>query len=120
MSEGDIFKRFGDRGAGRMAPTSESTESTSDRLAVRHQPEQSAVREAELRAAVERVPALPDVVTQLLQVVDARSSSAADMEHLIERDMVISGRLLKLVNSPFFGLTSDITSITQAVALIEQ
>jgi HD-like signal output (HDOD) protein len=76
------------------------------------------VREAELLAAVERVPALPDVVVEILGMVATETSSAGDLEALVGRDMVISGRLLKLVNSPFYGLNNQVSSITQAVALI--
>ena len=76
------------------------------------------LREAEILAAINELPALSAVVTQILSMVDSNLSSAADLEELVKQDMVIAGRLLKLVNSPFFGLQYPVSSITQAVAII--
>jgi HD-like signal output (HDOD) protein len=77
-----------------------------------------AVNEDAILAAVARVPALPAVVVQLLRSVGRAASSAGDLERLISQDMVITGRLLKLVNSPFYGLANPVGSIQQAVAII--
>lgn len=74
--------------------------------------------ENEIATAVDTLPALPTVVTQILAQVGKTYSSAADLEALIGQDMVIAGRLLKMVNSPFYGLSHPIASITQAVAII--
>ena len=74
--------------------------------------------EAEIMAAINDLPALSAVVTQILSMVDNSLSSASDLEELVKQDMVIAGRLLKLVNSPFFGLKNPVSSITQAVAII--
>ena len=76
------------------------------------------LREAEILAAINELPALSAVVTQILSMVDSNLSSAGDLEALVKQDMVIAGRLLKLVNSPFFGLQYPVSSITQAVAII--
>ena len=76
------------------------------------------LREAEILAAINELPALSAVVTQILSMVDSSQSSASDLEELVKQDMVIAGRLLKLVNSPFFGLQYPVSSITQAVAII--
>jgi HD-like signal output (HDOD) protein len=80
----------------------------------------SAVRipEHELLAAVELVPPLPEVVNRIIAQVGSQHSSAADLEALIKTDMVIAGRLLKMVNSPFYALSNPVASITQAVAMI--
>lgn len=76
------------------------------------------ITEAEVLAAIERVPSLPAVVTQILSMVGKERVDAHDMEALIERDMVIAGRLLKLVNSHFYGLPNSISSIQQSVAIV--
>lgn len=76
------------------------------------------IQEAELLAEVDRIPSLPAVVTQILNLVSSSDASAGDMEGLIQQDMVIAGRLLKLVNSPFYGLPNQVASLTQAVAII--
>ncbi|MFW5846338.1 MAG: HDOD domain-containing protein [Planctomycetota bacterium] len=77
-----------------------------------------ALREAELLAAIDQVPALSSVVNKILSLAGSQTSSAADLENLVTRDMVITGRLLKLVNSPFYALANDVRSVTQAVAIV--
>lgn len=76
------------------------------------------VGEAELLAEVDRIPALPAVVQKILTLAGSMSSTAQDMEDLIRQDMVIAGRLLKLVNSPFYGLSKQVSSISQAVSIV--
>ncbi len=78
----------------------------------------SQISEAEVLAAIDAVPALSHVVNEILSMTGNQKSSAADTEELVRQDMVITGRLLKLVNSPFYGLSNEVSSITQAVALI--
>ncbi len=76
------------------------------------------IPEQEILAAVELVPPLPEVVNSIITQVGNQNSSAADLEALIKKDMVIAGRLLKMVNSPFYALSNPVASITQAVAMI--
>ena len=57
----------------------------------------------------------------LLQVVAAlqdQSVELSDIEKLIARDVALSFRLLRYVNSAFFGLRGDVRSIGQALALL--
>jgi HD-like signal output (HDOD) protein len=76
------------------------------------------VGESDLLAEVDRIPTLPKVVQEILARAGSQQSSASEMEDLIRQDMVIAGRLLKLVNSPFYGLTKKVSSITQAVSIV--
>ncbi len=57
----------------------------------------------------------------LLQVVAALNDPAielAEIEQLVARDVALSFRLLRYVNSAFFGLRGDVRSIGQALALL--
>jgi c-di-GMP phosphodiesterase len=57
----------------------------------------------------------------LLQVVAALNDPGiefADIDQLIARDVALSFRLLRYVNSAFFGLRGDVRSIGQALALL--
>ncbi len=57
----------------------------------------------------------------LLQVVAALNDSTVeleDIEQLIARDVALSFRLLRYVNSAFFGLRGEVRSIGQALALL--
>jgi c-di-GMP phosphodiesterase len=57
----------------------------------------------------------------LLQVVAALNDPAielSEIEQLVARDVALSFRLLRYVNSAFFGLRGDVRSIGQALALL--
>lgn len=61
---------------------------------------------------------LPDVYLQLKKVIDSPDSSMADVAEIISYDPALTARLLKLVNSPFFGLVSKVDTITRAINLL--
>ena len=57
----------------------------------------------------------------LLQVVAALNDPTvqfAQIEHLVTKDVALSFRLLRYVNSAYFGLRGDVRSIGQALALL--
>jgi c-di-GMP phosphodiesterase len=59
--------------------------------------------------------------TSLLQVLAALQDSTvqlSQLEHMIGRDVGLSYRLLRYINSAFFGLRFEISSIRQALALL--
>lgn len=104
----DIFSRF-------RPPSAPDEESSGSRRAVGGIAQ---VSEREVLEAIDRAPALPQVVAQLLQRLGDTTSSTADLERLIEQDMVLAGKVLKLVNSPFYGRAQPVASIREAVAVI--
>jgi HD-like signal output (HDOD) protein len=70
-----------------------------------------------LKESVELL-SLPDVYLQLKKVIDSPDSSMADVAEIISYDPALTARLLKLVNSPFFGLVSKVDTITRAINLL--
>ena len=76
------------------------------------------LREPEILAALERLPPLPAVVRRILAMVGNDQASASDLGALVQLDLVVCAKLLKLVNSPFYGLSFHVTSVAQAVAMI--
>ena len=61
---------------------------------------------------------LPDLYFRLRQLLDKPSSSMAEVGKLIGHDPAISARLLRLVNSPFFGIATKIDTVSRAVAML--
>ncbi len=110
----DLFARF--RGPTAATPTPLATAAAEGSSGSR--PAATLLREGEVMTAVERVPSLPTVVNQILAMVGKAASSAHELDELIRQDMALTGRLLKLVNSPFYGLSAPVSSITQAVSII--
>ncbi len=60
----------------------------------------------------------PDIYFKIKDVLDAPSSSADDIARVVNTDMSLAAKLLKLVNSPFFGFPTTIDSVARAVSLI--
>lgn len=64
---------------------------------------------------------IPSVKVNLLQIIaeaNKEGFSMDELDHLIERDVGISYKLLRYMNSPFFRRSSDISSIKHAVMLL--
>lgn len=60
----------------------------------------------------------PDIYFKLKQVIEAPNSSAKEIAQVVGSDVGLAGRLLKLVNSPFYGLSSRVDSIERAVSMV--
>jgi len=61
---------------------------------------------------------LPDVYVRLRSVIDSPNASLSDVAHIIVHDPAITARLLKLVNSAYFGLASQVDTMTHAINLL--
>ncbi|MGR9045541.1 MAG: HDOD domain-containing protein [Gammaproteobacteria bacterium] len=60
----------------------------------------------------------PAIYFQLKKIIEDPHKSIADAGKVIDKDPALSMRLLKLVNSAFFGFPSKISSISHAISLI--
>lgn len=67
---------------------------------------------------IRNLPTLPDVVMEILRLCDDQSATTREISQLIEKDPVLTTKVLKLVNSSYFGLSKEIFSINQALVLI--
>ncbi len=61
---------------------------------------------------------LPHIVTRLSKLIADPESTMKDFENVIKMDPILVVRLLKLVNSPYYGLSQQVDSIGRAVAFI--
>lgn len=64
------------------------------------------------------IPVQPQIMVDLQMEQVMPDPDINEIARLISRDVAISGRVLKAVNSPFFGLRNKITSIQKAVVLL--
>lgn len=76
--------------------------------------------EEQIRHALQgiSVPPQPQIMVDLQMEQVMPDPDVKTIARLISQDPGLSGSLLKIVNSPFFGLTNRITSIQQAVNLL--
>ena len=71
-----------------------------------------------LVADVRGLISLPAIAVQINGMVDDPRFSANDIGEVISRDPALTARLLRIANSPFFGLSTKVATVNRAVALI--
>ena len=67
---------------------------------------------------VENLPTLPAVVRQLQTLMANPHSSMAQVAAVITRDQAIAARVVRLINSAFYGMGGKVTSIQHAIVLL--
>jgi len=67
---------------------------------------------------VSELAALPEITMKIIQVVEDPESTARDLHEIVCNDPSLSSRLLRVVNSAFFGLPGQIGSIERAIVLL--
>lgn len=65
-----------------------------------------------------KLASFPDIYFKIRQVLDSPVSSAAQVADVIGKDTSLTAKLLKLVNSPFYGLPHRVDSISRAVMVL--
>jgi HD-like signal output (HDOD) protein len=61
---------------------------------------------------------LPEVTVKIIEVVEDPRSTARDLHDIIKRDPALSAKVLKVVNSAFYGLPGQIAGIDRAIVLL--
>lgn len=97
---------------------SDASGNAAETAALTENAEQRASNAAELVAGVRDLVSLPDVYLQVRALVNHPDSSLTDVANVIAHDPGLSARILKLVNSAFFGLPGKVETITRAVSLL--
>ena len=65
-----------------------------------------------------KVPSLPEVFLRLDEAINSPRCSLGDIGDILKEDTGLSGRLLKIANSPFYNFPSKIDTITRALTLV--
>jgi len=60
----------------------------------------------------------PDIYFRIQEVLEDVNSSAEDIARVVSTDVALSAKLLKLINSPFYGLPHKVDSISRAIPLL--
>ena len=67
---------------------------------------------------IDDLPTLPRTVLRITELVNDPKSSAKDLAGVITDDQILTARLLRLVNSSFYGLPQRIATVTGAIVLV--
>lgn len=67
---------------------------------------------------IEKMPSLSPTVGKIIEVANNPGSSANDLNKVISLDPVLAAKVLKLVNSAYFGFPEKITSTVRAIVIL--
>lgn len=64
------------------------------------------------------LPTLPPIVHKLNELVEDEEATAISVGKVIERDQVLTSKILRMVNSSFFGFPQRISTVSNAIVLL--
>src|SRR4051794_18540868 len=67
---------------------------------------------------ISHIATLPEITLKIIELVENPRSTAQDLNKLISNDPALCARILKVVNSAFYGLPGQIGSINRAIVLL--
>lgn len=73
---------------------------------------------SDLVASEVKLASFPDIYFKIRQVLDSPTSTSSQVADVISKDTSLTAKLLKLVNSPFYGLPHRIDSISRAIMVL--
>ncbi len=74
-----------------------------------------------LREVVKKVqdlPALPQITTRVLELINDPDSTPEDVGNLINQDQSLTAKVLRLANSAYYGFPRRISTVTEATILL--
>jgi HD-like signal output (HDOD) protein len=67
---------------------------------------------------MDKIPSIPSIFAEIVEKLRDDQASIDEISALVSKDLAITAKLLKLVNSAFFGLNRSISSPSEAVAYL--
>ena len=67
---------------------------------------------------INKMPSLPTTVAKILEICNNPMTSPADLNKVISLDPVLMGKVMKLINSAYYGLSQEITSLVRAIIML--
>jgi putative nucleotidyltransferase with HDIG domain len=64
------------------------------------------------------LPSLPEVYIRVTELLETESATGQKIGEAVQTDPALTARILKLINSAYYGLQNPVTSISQAVTLL--
>lgn len=77
-----------------------------------------AVFQQTLEKKLADLPPLPAVVTRIMEEINDPDTSAEELNRLIVMDQGLASKILRIVNSAYYGFPKKISTITQAVIIL--
>ncbi len=75
-------------------------------------------RKQDVLAGIERLPSLPNIVNEVIRLTIDSTSKAEDFVSLFSNEQTLTAKMLRIVNSPFYGLRTPVTTINKAIVIL--
>jgi putative nucleotidyltransferase with HDIG domain len=79
---------------------------------------QQKARLDKIRVFVEKMPSLSTTVGKVLEICSRPDTAPNDLNKVISLDPVLTGQVLKLINSAYYSLVNKVTSLTRAIIML--
>lgn len=64
------------------------------------------------------IPTLPAVATRVTELINDPNSSSGDIADVLKKDQVLTAKVLKMINSPYYGIPGEVTDVKRALAYL--
>lgn len=75
-------------------------------------------RVAKIQKFVNKMPSLSTTVSKVLEICSRPDTAPNDLNKVISLDPVLTGQVLKLINSAYYSLVNKVTSLTRAIIML--
>jgi len=72
----------------------------------------------QIQGYISKMPSLSTTVMKVMEVCNKPNTSPNDLNRVISLDPVLTGRVLRLINSAYYALPNQITSLTRAIIML--
>ena len=69
-------------------------------------------------ASIGEIATLPEITVKIIEVVEDPKGTAKDLHEVIKRDPALASKVLKVVNSAFYGLPGQVANVDRAIVLL--
>src|SRR5512147_637810 len=71
-----------------------------------------------IQTYISKMPSLPITVSKILKIANDPKTSPSDRNQVSSLDPVLMGRVMKLINSAYYSLSNQITSLVRAILML--
>ena len=72
----------------------------------------------EIIDGLDKLPTLPGIAVKILEAVQSEETSLQELAEILSTDPPLSAEVLRLINSPYYGLNSKVTTVQHAVNML--
>ncbi|MBR2526414.1 HDOD domain-containing protein [bacterium] len=67
---------------------------------------------------IKNIPSLPEIITKSIEIMQDKNTSSETLAKIISNDIGLTARVLKLVNSSYYGFPKQISTVKQAITIL--